>query len=84
MYYHSGMKNISNKVVALVTVLSWVVILIISLINGFLYGSPPTATIVPPIISALIGWFSFAVTMFAVYRLYKSPDNNSFGGGQMM
>ena len=71
------MKNISNKVVASTTMVSWGLILVISVINGFLYGSPPTDSILPPIIAMLIGWFAFIVTIFAVIKLYMADDGSS-------
>lgn len=89
MYYDCGMQNISNKTVALITLGSWGLILVISLINGYLYGSPPVDSILPPLVAALIGWFAFIVTIFAVIKLYLAPDNSSssysqgMGDGQM-
>lgn len=78
------MKKISNKVIALVTLASWGVILVISLINGFLYGAPPVDTIVPPMVAALIGWFAFLITMYAVIRLLKAPDSYGSAGASDM
>lgn len=74
MYYHSDMKNIPNKIIALVTMASWALILVISLINGFLYGSPPIDSILPPIAAALIGWFAFIITIAAVVKLYLTSN----------
>jgi hypothetical protein len=70
------MKNISNKVVALTALGSWGLILIISLVNGFLYGSPPIDSVLPPLLAALIGWFALIVTIGAVVKLYFTPDSN--------
>ena len=79
------MRKISNKTVALVTLGSWALILVISIINGFLYGSPPVSSILPPIVAALIGWFAFFVTIFAVIKLYMTNDQgSSYGDGRMM
>lgn len=79
------MRNISNKAVALTTLGSWALILIISLINGFLYGSPPVDSILPPLVAALIGWFAFIVTIFAVIKLYMAGDQGgSMDSGRMM
>jgi len=75
------MKNISNKVVALTALGSWGLILVISLLNGFLYGSPPIDSVLPPLLAALIGWFAFIATIVAVVKLYLTPDNN--GGNSM-
>ncbi len=75
LYYHIVMSKISNKVVALTTLGLWVLILVISIVNGMLYGSPPVDSILPPIVASIIGWISFIVTVYAVFRLYKS------GGG---
>jgi len=70
------MKNISNKVVALTALGSWGLILIISLVNGFLYGSPPIDSVLPPLLAALIGWFALIVTIGAVVKLYFTLDSN--------
>lgn len=75
------MKHIPNKIVAIVTMASWALILFISLINGFLYGSPPVDSILPPIAAALIGWFAFIVTIAAVIKLYLTPDHTDRGMG---
>lgn len=79
------MRNISNKLVAVITLSSWALILVISLINGFLYGSPPVDSILPPLVAALIGWFAFIVTIFAVIKLYMADDQGGgMGGGRML
>jgi hypothetical protein len=78
------MRNISNKLVALITLGSWVLILVISLINGFLYGSPPVDSILPPLIAALIGWFAFIMTIFAVIKLYVAGDRGGMDSGRML
>jgi len=87
MYYHSGMRHIPNKLVAIATLGSWALILVISLVNGFMYGSPPVDSILPPVVAALIGWFAFVVTIFAVVKLYLSSDvggPTSYDSGSMM
>lgn len=80
------MKNIPNKVVALVTLGAWSFILLVSLINGFMYGSPPIDNVLPPIVAALFGWFAFIITIYAVIRLLKAPDSSigQNGGGMSM
>ena len=75
------MKFMSNKTVAIATLVSWGFILVISMVNGFLYGSPPVDSVLPPILAALIGWFAFIVTIYAVVKLYQSPEN---GGSEMV
>ena len=78
------MKNISNKTVALTTLGSWALILVISLINGFMYGSPPVNSILPPLLAALIGWFAFIVTILAVVKLLLTPDNSGSDSSQIV
>lgn len=80
MLYHVSMKFMSNKTIAIATLGSWVLILVISLINTMLYGSPPADSILPQLLAAFIGWFAFIVTILAVIKLYQSPEN---GGGMM-
>lgn len=87
MYYHSGMRHIPNKLVAVATLGSWALILVISLVNGFMYGSPPVDSILPPVVAALIGWFAFVVTIFAVIKLYLSSDagdSTTYESGTLM
>ncbi len=87
MYYHSGMRHIPNKLVAIATLCSWALIIVVSLINGFMYGSPPVDSILPPVAAALIGWFAFVVTIFSVIKLYMSSDagnSNSYDAGRMI
>lgn len=87
MYYHSGMRHIPNKLIAIATLGSWALILVVSLVNGFMYGSPPVDSILPPVVAALIGWFAFVVTIFAVIKLYVTSDagdSASYESGRTM